>query len=267
MKFKSTTDVGVTLTHIICLGWIKNLSTSTLTFDIAQFFSSLNHHLLTLILKKAEFNNHIISFFTNYLVGRKTNYLWNNFFSPIFDVNVGVGQESTLSPILSALYLSSFLYIFEKCLKNLNILISIISFVDGLFISQNGSFHISNSCLFCSYNVMTKLLEKFGLIVEHSKTEVFHFNRSHSNFNPPSLDLTPIKGPVLWPKNTWKYLGFIFDKKLAFHQHINFYSNKATSTIKYIKILGNSNQGINPSQKHLLYRSCILPIVLYGFQL
>ena len=268
LKFKSTTDVGVTLTHIICLGWIKNLSTSTLTFDIAQFFSSLNHHLLTLILKKAEFNNHVISFFTNYLVGRKTNYLWNNFFSPIFDVNVSVGQESTLSPILSALYLSSFLYIFEKRLKNLNILISIISFVDDdLFISQNGSFHISNSCLFCSYNVMTKLLEKFGLIVKHSKTKVFHFNRSHSNFNPPPLDLTPIKGPVLWPKNIWKYLGFIFDRKLVFHQHINFYSNKATSTIKCMKILGNSNQGINPSQKHLLYRSYILSIILYEFQL
>ena len=136
-------------------------------------------------------------------MGRKTNYLWNNFFSPILNVNVGIAQKSTLSPILSTLYLSLFLYILEKCLKILNIPISIISFVDdGLFISQNRSFHISNSHLFCSYNVMTKLLEKFGLIVEHSKTEVFHFNRSHKNFNPPPFDLTPIEGPILQPKNT-----------------------------------------------------------------
>ena len=35
LKFKSTTDIGVALTHIICLGWIKNLLTSTLAFDIA----------------------------------------------------------------------------------------------------------------------------------------------------------------------------------------------------------------------------------------
>jgi len=34
-----------------------------------------------------------------------------------------------------------------------------------------------------------------------------------------------------------------------------------------MKILGNSNRGINSSQKCLLYRSCVLPIVLYGFQL
>ena len=75
LKFKSTTDIGIILTHIIHSGWIKNLSTSTLTFDIAQFFPSLNYCLLTLILKKTEFNNHVVSFFSNYLVGRKTNYL------------------------------------------------------------------------------------------------------------------------------------------------------------------------------------------------
>ena len=34
-----------------------------------------------------------------------------------------------------------------------------------------------------------------------------------------------------------------------------------------MKILCNSNCGINPLQKRLLYRSYVLPIVLYGFQL
>ena len=35
LKFKSTTDAGIALTHIICTGWIKHLSTSSLAFDIA----------------------------------------------------------------------------------------------------------------------------------------------------------------------------------------------------------------------------------------
>ena len=74
LKFKSTTDVGMALTHIIWSGWVKNLSTSTLVFNITQFFPSLNYHLLTLILKKIEFDNHIILFFANYLVDRKMNY-------------------------------------------------------------------------------------------------------------------------------------------------------------------------------------------------
>ena len=55
--------------------------------------------------------------------------------SPIFNVNISIGQGSVLSPILSTLYLSPFIYILENRLKNLKILISIISFVDnGLFI-------------------------------------------------------------------------------------------------------------------------------------
>ena len=114
---------------------------------------------------------------------------------------------------------------------------------------------------------MTKLLDKFGFIVKHSKTEVFYFNRLHGLFNPFPLYFSSIGGPVLTPKNMWKYLGFIFNRKLFFHQHIDYYSKKAISTVKCMKLLGNSLCGIIPTQKHLLYRCCILPIALYGFQL
>ena len=167
-----------------------------------------------------------------------------------------------------ALYLFPFLFILEKHLKNLNIPVSIISFVDDrLFISQNKSFDISNSYLFCSYNVMTNLLDKFGLIVEHLKTEVFHFSRSHGPFNPLPLNLSFLDGPILTSKNSWKYLGFIFDRKLTFYQHVDLYSNRALSLVKCMKMLGNSLCDISPLQKWLLYRCCILPITLYRFQL
>ena len=35
LKFKSTSDTGVALTHAICSGWVKNKTTSTLAFNIA----------------------------------------------------------------------------------------------------------------------------------------------------------------------------------------------------------------------------------------
>ena len=114
---------------------------------------------------------------------------------------------------------------------------------------------------------MTNFLDKFGFIVEHSKTEVFHFSRSHGSFNPSPLDLSLLGGLILSPKNFWKYLGFIFNRKLTFYQHVNFYSNRALSSVKCIKLLGNSSCGISPLQKYLLYRCCILPITLYSFQL
>ena len=233
--------------HIVHSGWAKGKSTSTLVFNISQFFPLLNHCLFVLILEKAGLKPKVSSFFTNYLIMRKTPYLWNDLSFPSFTVNIGVGQGSALSPILLALYHIPFLYILEKCLINLKIPVSILSFVgNGLIIAQNKSLDISNSYFFCGYNVLSKLLDSFSLIIEHVKTEVFHFNRSHEAFNPPLLDLSLIGSPTLYSKDTWKYLDFIFNRKLMFHQHINHYSNKAISMVKYIKLLGNLTQGINP---------------------
>jgi len=98
-------------------------------------------------------------FFKNYLVERKTKYLWNDFISSLFNVNVGVEQGSALSLIFSALYLSSVCLSLENCLKILKIPIFIISFVNNeLFISQNKSISHSNANLFCSYNIISSLL-------------------------------------------------------------------------------------------------------------
>jgi len=127
-------------------------------------------------------------FFKNYLVEKKTKYLWNDFISPSFNVNVSVRQGSVLSPILSALYLSPVFLFLENHLKILKIPISIISFVDnGLFISQNKYISHSNANLFCSYNIILSLLIKCGLVVEHGKTDIFHFSRSHMLWNASNL--------------------------------------------------------------------------------
>jgi len=65
----------VILTHLIQAGLVRDLTMSTLAFNIAQSFPSLNHRLLSLILDKTSFNSKISIFFQDYLVGRKMKYL------------------------------------------------------------------------------------------------------------------------------------------------------------------------------------------------
>jgi len=121
----------------------------------------------------------VVHFFSNYLVSRKTQYSWNNFSSQFFNVDVGIGQESAFSSILSILYILPIFHIFEKYLKTLKIPVSFLSFVDdGLFITQSKFLTVSNSILFCSYNIVSFILDKFGLILEHGKMEVFYFFRA-----------------------------------------------------------------------------------------
>jgi len=189
--------------------------------------------------------------------------------SPPFNVNVGVGQGSALSPILSALYLAPIIKTFKKRIKNLNkeIPTDILSFVDdGLLISQEKSYSLSNSFLLCSYNIISKILIDTGLVMEHSKTELFHFTRAHHPPNP-SINLSSVGGSVISPKPIWWYLGFYFDHKLNFNYHTHFYATKCLFTLSAMKMLGNSSRGLLPIQKQLLYRTCVLPIALYGFQL
>jgi len=43
-------DASIFLTHLVQTGWVEDLHTSTFVFDIVQFFPSLNHCLLLMIL-------------------------------------------------------------------------------------------------------------------------------------------------------------------------------------------------------------------------
>ena len=94
-------------------------------------------------------------------------------------------ESLVLLSILPAFYLFPIFHVFEKRIKSLKIPIILISFIaNGIFVLQEKLFEKSNSNYFCSYNVILSLLVQFGLVIEHRKTEVFHFSRLYT-FNLP----------------------------------------------------------------------------------
>ena len=135
--------MNIALTHFIWLECVKNLTTNTLPFNITQFFLFLNYQILSLILEKAGFNLKDSSFFKNYLVGKKTMYFWNNFFSPLYNVDIDISQGFALSPILFTLYFSLIFYILEKWLNNLkiSILFCLLLTIDFSFLNTNLFLH------------------------------------------------------------------------------------------------------------------------------
>ena len=137
---------------------------------------------------------------------------------------------------------------------------------DGLLISQRKTYNKTLPELYSSYRVVTDLMVTFGLVMEHDKSEIFHFSRAHNDLNP-ELDLSAISALTLKPKTYWRYLGFYFDRRLFFKEHVQYYSTKALFTVKAMGMLGNSTRGLLPLQKHLLYRSYVVPIATYGFRL
>ena len=179
---------------------------------------------------------------------------------------MGMGQGSALSPILSALYLAPILW--QASLEAPEA--ALISYIDdGTIIVQSKMWDTNLIKLQSTYSVMFELTQALGLVLEHDKSEVFHFSRKSGDANPPvDLGYALFTGDSpLCPNTYWRYLGFFFDRSLSFQEHSRWYSTKALTTVKAMVSLGNSVCRLSPKNKRLLYHVCILPVATYGAKL
>jgi len=91
---------------------------------------------------------------------------------------------------ISALYIAPLIRIFEYRAQALNLDTCILSFLDnGLLISQEKTYNKTLPELYSSYRVVTDLIVMFGLVIEHDKSEIFHFSRVYNDLNS-ELDLS-----------------------------------------------------------------------------
>jgi len=143
---RSTKDAGLYLTHLVRTGWARGLKTSIIAFDITQFFPSINHDALMAILRKQGFPPLVVDFFASYLVGRSMSYMWNTFVSDLRLADVGVGQGSALSPVLSALFIAPIMKLFK--LRAIRLGSTLLFYVDdGTAIAQSKSLDDNNKTL------------------------------------------------------------------------------------------------------------------------
>lgn len=66
-----------------------------LAFDVAEFFPSLNQKMLVGILCKQGFASNVVHFFSSYIVGHTTRYMWGSFVFnlQLADVRLGLALE------------------------------------------------------------------------------------------------------------------------------------------------------------------------------
>lgn len=205
----STTDAATLLIHNIKQAWKQGLDSSALLLDISQFFPSINHSLLTDILRKQGFCSSLCAYFSDYLIDRKTQFLFNGSLLDPMDFSTGVGQGSSLSPILTALYLAPVLHKVTPPSRTLRLRVgdtthnirhpwspqhlqangnaTIQFFVDDGLIHVAGKLgpgaepedqlKYNNVLLRCVFDDVLAQLTRLGLQVEPEKFELMHFIR------------------------------------------------------------------------------------------
>lgn len=233
---------------------------------------SVNHDLLVAVLRRMGFAPRLCNLISHYLQGRQTRFRWCNRVSNPVDCAVGVGQGACTSPIFSAISIVPALYHITRLIpqRSIDIRSSFFVFVDdGALAVSSDSMKTNLFILSQQYPHIAAAFESIGILLEIDKLEIAHF--VPRGFNGPYLPITishnsqtVTKVP---DKSAWRYLGFFLDPHLRFDYHVKYYSSKAMSTVRGYPMLGNSNRGLIPMQKRLLYVSCILPIMSYGFRL
>jgi len=90
-----------------------------------------------MILTKAGFGFKVSNFFSDYLINRQTQYIWDLFTFPFLEQLLVLGKGQPFHLFFQPFILHLSFIFWKKRSKNLSIPISILSFVDdGLLISQ-----------------------------------------------------------------------------------------------------------------------------------
>ncbi|KAF8686151.1 hypothetical protein AX14_003894 [Amanita brunnescens Koide BX004] len=271
----STIDAGLILTDFISEHRERGWHTSVCAVDVAQFFPSLSHAVMGAVLKRLGFSPIFVSLIESYFRDRVTTYRWDSATSKPYNFSLGTPQGDCLSPILSALYISvAIRRVFPETMPPSTT--RCLFFVDdGIIITASPSLQTNVAILRLYLLLLLQALGDIGLQVEASKTELMHFyafkltaSRRLAIVQQPHLTFTWKQvDHDISPSTRWRYLGFFFTPTLDFSYHVQFYTNKAFSTIRACSMLGNSVRGIGPRQRAHAYQACVLSVLTYGLAL
>ena len=171
----ATIDAGVILASFVSNAKEAGLHTTACTFDISQFFPSLDHRVTALILTRLGFDDRLVALLGSYFRDRTTFYRWDSATSKSFDFSVGTPQGDCISPVLSALYLAVALRASVPIPFPPPNVRSLFFVDDGLLYTASKSLKQNASRIERKLQEIIAALACIGLYIEADKTEVIHF--------------------------------------------------------------------------------------------
>lgn len=185
-------------------------------------------------------NLNIIKLVDSFLSDRTFQIRVGSHLSNKFNIKAGIPQGAVLSPILYNLYTADV----PNNLLNTNIC----TFADDTAILSHSR----------NLNLSAVYLKIWKIKINPSKCQLI--NLSHKNANPSrEIKLSEV---IPW-KNSIKYLGIRFDRRLTRSCHIQYTIDKVENRTNQLYPIFGRKSCLDINNKRLLYLACVRPIILY----
>ena len=200
-------------------------------FDLEKAFDTTWKHGIMKDLHSLGLRGHLPLFIENFLKNRKFNVKINNTLSDPFDQEEGVPQGSILSPILFEIKINSIV-------KELNPNINSSLYVDDFCIlySSRAALPVLERQIQLQLTKLEKWANQNGFKFSPTKTTAVHFCERRKCIRNQDLFLYKSRLPV---KDSVRFLGVIFDKRLSFLPHIKDLRIRCLSALNALKVFCN----------------------------
>ena len=257
----STTDSLHLLEATIKNAWRAGKVASVLFLDIEGAFPNAVTNRLIHNMRKRRIPTSLTNFTERVLTGRRTKLSFDGFLSDWIPITNGIGQGDPLSMILYIIYNSDLVDVPKN--KNETAL----AFVDDTAYLTIGADFAS------THAALTDMLERpngaFNWSTDHnsrfetSKFALIDFSMNKSKERP----IMNIRGNLIKPTDTHRFLGVLLDEGLRWHKHVTYAIGKGTAYVLQLRRISRSSKGIPLTLSRQLYTSVALPKMLYALDL
>ena len=197
--------------------------------DLSAAFDTISHsHLLKLLKNSFGVGGTVLSWIQSYLSSRSTSVKIRSAFSETRTSSVGVPQGSVLGPVLFNCVMSPLAHLLEDMGVLCHIYADDTQFLVTFDKEEESAARIKISEIF---GAISKFMISNSLKLNADKTVFMPFTRSDVVFDPLVLDSDTLIQPSVSTRN----LGVVFDRNLAFKEHVSELRRSCFFHLKRIK--------------------------------
>jgi ribonuclease HI len=262
----SINDAALTVIHDIQRAWQFGHVATILTFDISGYFNNIHHGYLIKMLKAKGFATNLVLWTESFLKDRTITMSINDDSGAPAPFTTGVPQGSPLSPCFSSLYTADLLDHYDKQVIQNGYTLSLYMYIDdGLLMCISPTLDRNVEVLKNELNFIKLWLKGRGLGFDVEKSELMHFSKRRRDPSPPiTITDTFDRTETIVARQSLRWLGIFFDRKLNFKKHVDIMANRGACKVAGLRMLGNTVRGLSHRHLRHLYKAVVIPTITFG---